>query len=91
MKLKYTRAMIKAAMRGELDHVDYVSHKVFGLSYPTSCPEVPSGLLDARSTWANGNEYDSTANKLADLFDANFKKFAKGVSEEIIAAAPVAQ
>ncbi len=91
MKLKYTRAMIKAAMSGELDHVDYVSHKVFGLSYPTSCPDVPSGLLDARSTWANGNEYDSTANKLADLFDANFKKFSKGVSEEIIAAAPVAQ
>lgn len=91
MSLKYTRAMIKAAMNGDLDHVDYVSHKVFGLSYPTSCPDVPSGLLDARSTWANENEYDLTANKLADLFDVNFKKFSNGVSEEIIAAAPVAQ
>lgn len=91
MSLKYTRAMIKAAMNGDLDHVDYVSHKVFGLSYPTSCPDVPSGLLDARSTWANENEYDLTANKLADLFDVNFKKFSNGVSEEIIAAAPIAQ
>ena len=91
MSLKYTRAMIKAAMNGELADVDYVSHKVFGLSYPTTCPGVPSELLNARSTWTNKEEYDSTANKLADLFDNNFKKFSSGVSAEIKAAAPAAQ
>jgi phosphoenolpyruvate carboxykinase (ATP) len=88
MSLKYTRAMIKAAMGGQLNEVEYIKHKVFGLDYPTTCPNVPSELLNARNTWENKEDYDATANKLADLFENNFKKFESGVSADIIAAAP---
>ena len=88
MSLKYTRAMIKAAMGGQLNEVEYIKHKVFGLDYPTTCPNVPSELLNARNTWENKEDYDATANKLADLFENNFKKFESGVSADIIEAAP---
>jgi len=90
ISLKYTRAMIKAAMNGDLNNAEYVSHKVFGLAYPTSCEGVPSELLNARGTWTNAEDYDIKANKLANLFDNNFKKFSNGVGEDIKAAAPAA-
>ncbi|MBL0126228.1 MAG: phosphoenolpyruvate carboxykinase (ATP) [Flavobacteriales bacterium] len=88
MKLKFTRAMIGAALRGELDKVEYMEHPVFGVSYPASCPEVPNGILDPRSTWTDKNAYDATADKLAKQFNDNFAKYAEGCSAETLAAAP---
>lgn len=88
MKLKLTRAMITAALRGELDNVEYKEHRVFGVSYPTTCPNVPSEVLDARSTWKNTEEYDATAEKLAKQFNDNFAKYKEGATEEILASAP---
>jgi phosphoenolpyruvate carboxykinase (ATP) len=88
MKLKYTRAMITAALSGKLDKVDYKSHEVFGLAMPTECPEVPKDILFPRNTWADKNAYDETANKLAEKFVKNFEKFADNASNEILAGAP---
>jgi len=88
MKLKFTRAMITAALRGELDLVEYKEHPVFGVSYPTSCPNVPSEILDPRSTWADKADYDRTADKLAKQFVTNFDKYKEGASAEILSAAP---
>jgi phosphoenolpyruvate carboxykinase (ATP) len=88
MKLKFTRAMITAALRGELDNVAYREHPVFGVSMPDSCPNVPAEILDPRSTWADGAAYDATAEKLAKQFNDNFAKYRDGASEEILAAAP---
>jgi phosphoenolpyruvate carboxykinase (ATP) len=88
MKLKYTRAMITAALRGELDKVAYREHPVFGVSMPDSCPNVPAEILDPRSTWADGAAYDATAEKLAKQFNDNFAKYKDGASAEILAAAP---
>lgn len=88
MKLRYTRAMITAALRGELDHVDFITHPVFGLEMPTTCPNVPDELLNPRNTWENGSDYDAKANHLAKLFIDNFKKFEAGASTEIKNAAP---
>src|SRR5690606_22349072 len=45
MKLKYTRAMITAALNGELDNVEFVNHQIFGVAMPTTCPNVPDELL----------------------------------------------
>ena len=58
---------------------------------PQSCPDVPSELLNPRNTWADETEYDGTANHLAELFNANFKQYADGCSQEILSAAPKAQ
>ncbi len=88
MSLKYTRAMITAAMNGELDSVDYRAHNVFGVQIPQSCPNVPAEILNPRSTWADKEAYDKKANELAGLFIKNFEQFADQASDEIRSAAP---
>lgn len=88
MKLSYTRAMITAAMNGELADVDYVNHPIFGLAVPQTCPNVPSELLNPRETWADKDKYDATAEKLAKSFVKNFEKYADNANDEIMAAAP---
>ncbi|PTM05322.1 MAG: phosphoenolpyruvate carboxykinase (ATP) [Bacteroidetes bacterium] len=88
MKLKYTRAMITAALNGELDNVEFKNHEVFGLAMPTECPNVPQEILFPRNTWADKDAYDDTANKLAEKFVKNFEKFADNASDEILAGAP---
>ncbi|MBL7950472.1 MAG: phosphoenolpyruvate carboxykinase (ATP) [Flavobacteriales bacterium] len=88
MKLKLTRAMITAALRGELDSVSYNEHPVFGVSFPTNCPNVPAEVLDPRATWKDKAAYDATAEKLAKQFNDNFAKYSQGASAEILAAAP---
>ncbi|MCF8450258.1 MAG: phosphoenolpyruvate carboxykinase (ATP) [Taibaiella sp.] len=88
MKLRYTRSMITAAMKGELDNVAYESHPVFGVLMPASVPDVPSEILTPRNTWANKEAYDKKANELAKLFVNNFAKYAEQSSDEIRSAAP---
>lgn len=88
MKLSLTRAMITAALRGELNTVEYSENKVFGLMMPNSCPNVPSEILHPRNTWADKAAYDATASKLADAFNKNFEKYAEHANEEILAGAP---
>ena len=88
MKIKYTRAMLNAALDGELDNVEYVTDERFGFEIPTSCLGVPSEVLIPKQTWANGDAYDLTADKLASMFNENFKRYAAGVSEAVNAAAP---
>ena len=88
MKIKYTRAMLNAALDGDLDNVEYVMDDRFGFEIPTSCPGVPSEVLIPKQTWDSGDEYDATADKLAGMFNENFKRYSAGVSEEVNAAAP---
>ncbi len=88
MKLPYTRAMISAALKGELDKVTYEAHPIFGMMMPTSCPNVPSEILNPRNTWTDKADYDAKAKELAKQFIKNFEKYAAGVNEETIAAAP---
>lgn len=88
MKLRYTRAMITAALSGELDKVAYTEHPVFGVSYPATCPNVPSEILDPRSTWKDKAAYDQTAEKLSKQFNDNFVKYKDGCNAETLAAAP---
>jgi phosphoenolpyruvate carboxykinase (ATP) len=88
IKLRFTRAMITAALEGKLDNVQYRTHRVFGLEMPTTCPEVPSEILSPRHSWKDMDAYDAKANLLAERFINNFKKFEEGVSHEIREAAP---
>lgn len=88
MSLKYTRAMITAAMTGELNNVEYKAHSVFGVLVPQSCPNTPSEILNPRDTWADKAAYDKKANELAGLFVKNFSKYASEANEEILSAAP---
>ncbi|HLO69427.1 MAG TPA: phosphoenolpyruvate carboxykinase (ATP) [Flavipsychrobacter sp.] len=88
MKLSYTRAMITAAMNGELNNVEYKAHPTFGVLVPQSVPGAPAEILNPRDTWADKEAYDKKANELAQLFVKNFDKYASQANEEILAAAP---
>ena len=88
MKLDYTRAMITAALEGKLHEAEFKIHPVFGMQMPKTCPGVPTEILNPRNTWADKIAYDEAAKKLALQFIKNFEKYASGVTEEILAAAP---
>lgn len=88
MKLKYTRAMITAALNNELENVDYTEHEVFGLAMPNSCPNVPDEILHPKNTWDNKQDYDKTAAELSKKFNKNFEKFSSYANDDIMAGAP---
>jgi phosphoenolpyruvate carboxykinase (ATP) len=90
MKIAYTRAMITAALTGQLDRVEYVKHPIFNIDVPTSVPAVPDAVLDPRSTWPDAGKYDAQAKKLAAMFVENFKTFENDVPESVKAAGPTA-
>ena len=89
MELTFTRAMIKAALNGELNKVEYRKDKFFRLAVPQKCPDVPNALLNPRDTWRNEEEYDAAARKLAELFEQNFEPFAAKATKGVLAAGPV--
>ncbi|MCB0703749.1 MAG: phosphoenolpyruvate carboxykinase (ATP) [Saprospiraceae bacterium] len=89
MKLRYTRAMIHAALDGQLMKVPFENMDIFGLKIPTACPGVPDELLNPRNTWANKDAYDAKTKSLAIAFEKNFSKFADQATPEMLKAAPV--
>jgi phosphoenolpyruvate carboxykinase (ATP) len=88
MKLKYTRAIIDAIHSGALLEAPTQVDPVFGLAVPTSCPDVPSEMLQPRNTWADKAAYDEKAKKVASLFRENFKKYESQASAEVRAGGP---
>jgi phosphoenolpyruvate carboxykinase (ATP) len=90
MKIAYTRAMLRAALAGALDSVPYDREPAFGLLTPTVCPDIPLGILDARSTWEDREAYDEQAQALSRMFADNFQQYSGRVSKEIEEAGPAA-
>ncbi len=89
--LKYTRAMIHAALSGQLGLYTYDTyhlHSVFGVAQPRECPGVPTSILSPRATWNNDDAYYKTAFKLTNAFRENFKKFEAFANEEIRRGGP---
>lgn len=83
MKIKFTRAMLKAALNGDLNNVEFVKDGFFGLDIPTTCPNVPDEVLNPRNTWADKAAYDKQAAHLVELFNDNFNQFADSVDEKV--------
>jgi phosphoenolpyruvate carboxykinase (ATP) len=86
MSIKLTRALLNAALNGDLDHVETEVNPVLNLKMPKSCPGVPSEMLNPRNTWADKAAYDEQAVKLRDMFRQNFKNKgfgAFGIEERI--------
>ncbi|MDC9724170.1 MAG: phosphoenolpyruvate carboxykinase (ATP) [Urechidicola sp.] len=92
MKLKYTRAMINAALNGDLgeyNYEDYHVHSVFGVAQPRTCPGVPDEVLSPRRSWRDDEAYYEMAFKLSNAFRKNFDKFEAIANEEIRRGGPV--
>ena len=89
MKLKYTRAMVSAALSGELDNVEYTLDPIFNVNIPKTCPNVPDEVLDPRNVWTDKAAYEASAKTLAAKFQENFKKYSH-MPENIVNAGPKA-
>ncbi|MBQ0010910.1 MAG: phosphoenolpyruvate carboxykinase (ATP) [Ruminococcus sp.] len=90
MKLKYTRAMVTAALSGELADVEYELDPIFNVQVPKTCPNVPSEMLNPKNLWQDKAAYEASAKSLAKKFVENFKKYDK-MPENIIKAGPKAE
>lgn len=88
MSIQHTRAIIDGIHSGHVAGAETVEDPVFGLRIPSFCPGVPSDVLVPRTTWRDPARYDSTARRLAGLFDENFKTYAEKANDEVLAAAP---
>eukprot|EP01029_Cantina_marsupialis_P020316 TRINITY_DN4764_c0_g1_i1.p1 TRINITY_DN4764_c0_g1~~TRINITY_DN4764_c0_g1_i1.p1 ORF type:complete len:553 (-),score=71.73 TRINITY_DN4764_c0_g1_i1:1269-2927(-) len=90
IKLKYTRAMVDAALKGKLNDVKYIEDNLFHLNIPTTCENVPSEILTPINTWENKDAYKETAEKLAKKFSDNFDKSYgnQEIQPEIISQCP---
>ena len=88
MTIAYTRAMISAALTGQLDATQYLRHPIFNVDVPTRCPGVPGTVLDPRSTWPNAAIYDEQSRILAHMFIENFTAFEHDVASAVKEAGP---
>ena len=88
MSIHHTRALITAALNGDLDGVETENDPTFHFAVPKSCPGVPDEVLRPRNTWADPEAYDAKAKHLAELFVKNFETYAPEASEDVIAAQP---
>ncbi|MBT3182120.1 MAG: phosphoenolpyruvate carboxykinase (ATP) [Deltaproteobacteria bacterium] len=88
MKIRITRALLDAALNGQLDDVEYVHDSIFNILVPKSCSNVPSEILFPRNTWRDQEAYDRKARDLALLFRDNFKQFEEYAEGDVIAAGP---
>jgi phosphoenolpyruvate carboxykinase (ATP) len=88
MEIAYTRAIVHAALAGDLNTAPTALEPFFGLSIPTKCPGVPDEVLNPRNTWSDKNAYDEQARKLSGMFSENFILFADAVPPEIKQAGP---
>lgn len=89
IQLTYTRAMVNAALSGNLDNADFKPHPVFHVEVPTSCPGVPSEVLDPKNTWKDKDNYDKSARALALRFNRNAEQL-RDIPSEIMTANPQA-
>lgn len=89
IQLAYTRAMITAALAGDLDQAVYTAHPTFGIAIPHACPHVPATLLDPSATWKDQQAYQQAVQQLAQAFADNFKQYADRTTPEICAGGPI--
>ncbi len=88
ISIKHTRAMIRAALSGQLEAAEWVTHPIFNLSMPLEVEGVPSSVLNPRDTWSDPSAYDAQARRLAAMFHTNFKQFEARVQASVTASGP---
>jgi phosphoenolpyruvate carboxykinase (ATP) len=89
MSIMISRALVRAALSGQLDKVNFVTEPAFGLHIPEHCPDVPAQVLNPRNAWADKASYDQHAAELAARFESNFHQFE--APEAVRAAGPKAK
>ena len=90
MKLKYTRAMVTAALNGSIEKAEFMHDDIFNVDIPKEIADCPSDILNPKDTWKDKNAYDEQAKKLAKMFKDNFDKKYPNMPAEIKNAGPKA-
>ena len=102
MPIKVTRALLNAALSGDLKNQTMRVDPVFGFAVPVALPValsvaqsgalsgIDARLMTPRDTWADPKAYDATAAKMADMFAKNFAKFEAYVDADVLRAGPIA-
>jgi phosphoenolpyruvate carboxykinase (ATP) len=90
MDIDVTRAIVHAALGGELDDLEYREDPLFHILVPPTCPGVAREILDPRNTWEDKEAFDLRARSLADDFAAHFDKAYgnKGIDPAIVSQCP---
>lgn len=88
ISIRYTRALLSAALEGKLDDVEYYQDPVFGFYVPKHAPGVPDDVLYPARSWPSQDAYNAKYMQLAMRFKENFKKFKGEVAEDIVNAGP---
>ena len=89
MKLRYTRAMVTAALNGTIENAEFVEDPSFGLAIPASIEGCTDEVLFPKNSWDDEAAYEESARKLAHMLNDNFqKKYADHMSAEVAAAGP---
>lgn len=88
ISIRHTRALLNAALNGDLDSVEYYSDPIFGFKVPKSCPGVPDEILYPSNSWSDKAIYDDRYRQLASRFINNFRKYQSQCPMEVTAAGP---
>ena len=88
ISLPHTRAIVNAIHLDQLDEVEYQKDSIFGLSFPRTCPGVPSEILDPSRVWSDPAAHSEEAVRLARRFRENFSAYESGVGREVVEAGP---
>ncbi len=88
ISIRHTRNLLDAALEGKLDNVEYRTDKIFGFKVPTTCPEVPTDVLEPSNSWGNKEEYWKKYDSLAARYIENFKMFTEGSHDDVVNAGP---
>ncbi|TAK54008.1 MAG: phosphoenolpyruvate carboxykinase (ATP) [Bacteroidetes bacterium] len=88
ISIKYTRALLNAALSGKLLNVEYTTDPIFGFQVPKTCEDVPPGVLNPAEAWSNKETYMQKYRELATRFIENFKKYEAGCPPEVVKAGP---
>jgi phosphoenolpyruvate carboxykinase (ATP) len=90
MKISITRALLTAALNGQLETSKFAPDPTFNILVPDACPGVPSEVLAPKNTWSDKAAYDKKAKELAAMFAKNFEQYKSYASKEIQEAGPKA-
>ncbi len=88
MPIKATRALLNAALSGELKGQAMRTDTLFGFQVPLALPGVDPKILTPRDTWTDPAAYDMMAAQLVKMFAKNFERFERSVDADVRAAGP---
>ncbi len=89
ISIKDTRGIIDAILDGSINKADTKKIPYFNFEVPTALPNVDSGILDPRDTYADAKEWETKAVDLAGRFIKNFAKYESNeAGKALVSAGP---